>query len=499
MVIAKGTKTQWLAVLGLILGCLLCLGALQTTPAFADTGNATDSVPAKATLKGWQKEGKNKVYYKAGEKLTGMQKIGKNYYFFSKKGVMKTGTVKDGDRTYYLNDKGAMEAYKVKSTFYKPTGKKMQSYEAKEYKTLLKARQIASSITKKSMSKSQKLLACFKWVQKGYYHQYRRFSNYAGWAADFANDHFERKYRGLRHGCCVSDAAAFGYLAVAVGYDKVYVGMDTKTGTGGHGCTKIGDKYYDPLFAEAKSFSKYYGGRNAGYHFRSVQILVPSASNGYATSKYIGQQPTGLASAKSKKAGLVKEKAGYVYYKNGKKVTSKFIKVGKSTYYFKANGVAATGPQKVKKTNYVFSASGKLLTGAKTRTVKVSGDTYRVNKKGVAKPGWTSNKKSLYLENGRKATGLSRYKGKIYCFTSKGAYDANLTKQVRAAAKPDSDATALLALLGKPVKTSRAAACNPVVVEGDLVYGDEVTYTYKNCKIVLLDGENGIRYFRNFA
>lgn len=472
----------------LLCACVAAM-TIEVQPAFAD-----------APAKGWQTVNGKKFYYKNGEALIGKQKIGKNYYFFSKKGVMKTGTVKDGANTYYLNAKGHMEAYQVKSTLYKPTGKKMKDYEAKEYRTLLTARDKVAEITKKSDSKATKLLKCFKWVQKGYYHQYRKFRNYEGWAADFANDHFKKKWKGDRSGCCMSDGAAFAYLALAIGYDKVYVGVDKASGVGGHGCARIGNKYYDPLFAEAKSFSKYYGGKNAGIFNRSVQILVPSASNGYATSKYIGEKPKS-SEAEVKAAannGLVKVNGSYVYYQNGKKLKSQWKTVKGSRYYFQKSGAAAAGPAKVSGKWYVFSASGKLQKGSKERTVKVSGDTYRVTKSGRAKAGWAPGKKTLYLENGRRATGLSYYKGKLYWFNAKGAYDAEKTAAIQAAAKKEGNAAELLKLIGAPTKKSSVTGCNPVFLpDGTDVWGKDVTYTFKNAKLLFLKGDDGITYFRS--
>lgn len=491
---SRAPRSSWVTWgISVLLAALLCACAAATTvqaqPAFADTA-----------AKGWQTVDGKKFYYKNGKALTGKQKIGKNYYFFSKKGVMKTGTVKDGTNTYYLNDKGRMEAYQVKKTLYKPTGKKMEDYEAKEYRTLLRARDKVADITKKSDSKATKLLKCFKWVQKGYYHQYRKFRNYEGWAADFANDHFLKKWKGNRSGCCVSDGAAFAYLALAIGYDNVYVGIDKVSGVGGHGCAKIGNKFYDPLFAESKSFSKYYGGKNAGIFSRSVQLLVPSASNGYATSKYIGEKPKSSAAEVRAAAsnGLVKVKGSYVYYQNGRKLKGQWKTVKGSRYYFQKSGAAAAGPAKVSGKWYVFSASGKLEKGPKTRVVKVSGDKYRVTKSGRAKAGWTAGKRSLYLENGRLATGLSCYKGKLYWFSAKGAYDAEKTRAIQAAVKKDGDAAELLKLIGKPEKKSSVTGCNPVFLpDGSDVWGNDVTYTFKNAKLMLMKGENGVTYFRS--
>ena len=489
MTASKMMRAAMAAFAAVLLCACVAAMTVEVQPAFAD-----------APVKGWQTVNGKKLYYKNGTPLIGKQKIGKSYYFFSKKGVMKTGTVKDGATTYYLNSKGRMEAYKVKSTFYKPTGKKMKDYEAKEYRTLLTARDKVAEITKRSDSKATKLLKCFKWVQKGYYHQYRKFRNYEGWAADFANDHFKKKWKGNRSGCCMSDGAAFAYLALAIGYDKVYVGVDKASGIGGHGCAKIGNRYYDPLFAEAKSFSKYYGGKNAGIFNRSVQLLVPSASNGYATSKYIGEKPKSSEAEVNAAAsnGLVKVSGSYVYYQKGKKLKGTWKTVKGSRYYFQKNAKAATGPATVKGKRYVFSAKGKLLTGKKTRTVKVSGDMYRVTKTGRAKAGWTSNKQGLYLENGRRATGLSCYKGKLYWFSGKGVYDAEKTRAIQAAAKKEGNAAELLKLIGTPTKKSSVTGCNPVFLpDGTDVWGKDVTYTFKNAKLALLKGEDGVTYFRS--
>ena len=488
------TRRTFGTVLVVALAALLAACALTAL-------TAADSAWA-ATAKGWQTEQGHKVYYKGGEKLTGMQKIGKNYYYFNAKGVMKTGTVKADGTTYYMGDSGKMEAYAKGSTFYKPTGEKMKSYQAKEYRTYLRAKEKVAEITKKSMSKSQKLLACFKWVQKGYYHQYRKFRNYEGWAADFANDHFLKTWKGLRHGCCNSDAAAFGYLALAIGYTDVDVGVDSQPGTiAGHGCTKINGKYYDPLFAEAKSFAKYYGTRNGGYHFRSVKLLVPSASNNWNTSKYIGEKPASSEEEvkASSKNGLAKLDGSYYYFQNHKKVKKQWKTWKNARYYFQKDGKAATGPTKIDGKWYVFAENGKLKKGAKTRVVKVDGQKYQVTKSGRAKAGWSANKKNLFLENGRMATGLSLYKGQVFWLTDAGAYDDAKTQAVRAAAKKESDASELLKLIGKPAQTTSTAGCNPVIdAEGTEVWGKDLTYTYKNCVVELLKGENGVTYFRGF-
>lgn len=119
------------------------------------------------------------------------------------------------------------------------------------------AENIVRQITTPSMSQSQKLRKCFDWVMAKPYVTRRQFARTPGWTAYFANDHFV-----LGGGNCHSDACAFGYLAKALGYKNVYVCTDTTGTQGAHSWTEVDGLYYDPLFAQAKSFSRYYAVRS---------------------------------------------------------------------------------------------------------------------------------------------------------------------------------------------------------------------------------------------
>ena len=127
--------------------------------------------------------------------------------------------------------------------------------------------EVISGNTRKSMSKSQKLETCFRWVMKRYYRTWRRFSQGGkAWYAVNANDHFER-------GCgdCIADASAFAYLAKALGYKNVYVCTDGhRNDENSHGWAEINGRVYDPLFAEAKSYSRNYGVRYGVYPLSPV-------------------------------------------------------------------------------------------------------------------------------------------------------------------------------------------------------------------------------------
>ena len=86
------------------------------------------------------------------------------------------------------------------------------------------------------------------------------------WYAVQANDHFER-------GCgdCIADASAFAYLAKALGYKNVYICADgSRRDDNSHAWTEINGRVYDPLFAEAKSYSRYYGLPRRSYELSAV-------------------------------------------------------------------------------------------------------------------------------------------------------------------------------------------------------------------------------------
>ena len=119
-------------------------------------------------------------------------------------------------------------------------------------KTLARAQKVVNKVTKSSMSKSQKLKKCFRWVEKKPYVKRRKFKKKANFVVVFANDDFQRG-----GGNCISDACAFALLAKTIGCREVYVCMDGKTDQA-HGWTEIEGKAYDPLFATNRGFKKHY-------------------------------------------------------------------------------------------------------------------------------------------------------------------------------------------------------------------------------------------------
>ena len=88
-----------------------------------ETVIATPSpMPKKPQKKGWVKTKSGiRRYYRKGKRLTGFQKIGKNYFYFSAKGtLLKNTTVNKGYRgfTYYIDNKSHVIGRKKGSTYY---------------------------------------------------------------------------------------------------------------------------------------------------------------------------------------------------------------------------------------------------------------------------------------------------------------------------------------------------------------------------------------------
>ena len=199
------------------------------------------------TKKQFYETGK-KTYYidENGRIAEGWQKIkGKYYYFNRDSGILMRKCNVDGIK---IGKSGVAKASKE---------------NIEKIKTMITARKIMLKVTSPFDTKKEKLKKCFKWIFPFPYKRYRLMKpimNKSGWETTFANDIFEKK-----SGCCVSDAAAFAFLAKEVGYKEVYICHDT-----GHGWTEIDGRVYDPLFAEARGFNKYYNVSYKSYRLHPV-------------------------------------------------------------------------------------------------------------------------------------------------------------------------------------------------------------------------------------
>ena len=438
---------------------------------YLENGNAVKST--------WKKVGKSKYYFDAkGNAVVGKAaKIKDKYYIFGDNGKLltpkksKVYQLKGG--VFYVNKKGqpadagwcvvSDRLYKVGKSGKCVTNKTVQgiklqangaakndkSTELKMYCML-----IIDKVTTDGMTKKQKLRKCFDFVLKSSKYansQEPKDIGKKGWAQRAALKVLQRKkYDCLGFACTI---LAFAY---ELGYKPTIRGKALK-----HAYCLINGKAYDMV----------------GPRFGTKPIKVKGAKT-WKFNTWDASQP------------VVKQKG--------------WVDKGSARYYYGANNKPYTGSHKIKGVYYVFDKKGKLLTGEKTRTVKVSGDTYRVDKRGKAVAGWTKNKKTLYLSNGRMATGLTVYQNKnknkneLYWFSGKGVQDNAKSKKIRAAAKINKNASDLIGLIGKPVKSKTEASCNPTFVE-KYPKGKDLIMTFKNAKLEFFACPDGTKYLTNIS
>lgn len=257
----------------LCLSCTLLTGTLPTQAAartsVSQTAKSSSTVTNKKTHSGkgqasnsssgtWKTSKGRHYYYNArGKKVKGKVKIGSRYYFFDKNGIQRYVWKKIKNNYYFFRiSTGTTGAYMLTSTTINgialdASGRASKSgSNLRKLKLMTEANKIVEKISRPGMNKMQRLRASFDYVKKQYtYYCWREFRNTQDWEKDFAEDMF---FRGGR-GDCVSYAAAFAYLANAVGMKKVYVIC-----SGGHGWAEIGGKVYDPDWALVSSVDSYF-------------------------------------------------------------------------------------------------------------------------------------------------------------------------------------------------------------------------------------------------
>lgn len=202
-----------------------------------------------------EKDGRKYFQYADGKKAKKrfVTIKGKTYYF-GKKGIMEKGWMKKGDSYYYFDRSTGVQRMDctVDGIKLKKDGTaKDTSYNKKMIATMMEAKSIMNKVTEPTDTKEQKLKKVFDWVLKHPYKRYRilpQARKKKGWEIDYANDVYKKG-----NGCCVSEACAFAFLARECGYKEVYVCDDT-----GHAWGEVDGRVYDTLFAEAKSYKKYF-------------------------------------------------------------------------------------------------------------------------------------------------------------------------------------------------------------------------------------------------
>ena len=219
-------------------------GAIAPVSAMLDAGTKYYSQKAKKTRKLSQQ-----TLYVGGKLYTGYYLNSKNEMYCIQKGACTfANTMLAAGTTYYDYNTGTMCSLPEQTLFI--NGKAMKGMSAESMATVQRAQAVVSRITNDSMTKEEKLKVCFEFV-KTYNGSRPRTPHYTGmdWPVVYANDMFVNG-----SGNCCSYAAAFAYMAKAIGYEKVYCCND-----GGHGWVEVDGLVYDPERSKYDHAYSYYG------------------------------------------------------------------------------------------------------------------------------------------------------------------------------------------------------------------------------------------------
>jgi hypothetical protein len=204
--------------------------------------------------------GKTYYYNAAGELmkngLVGSKSEG--YRYADKNGVVDmsyTGMATNSKGTWYVY-KGTLD-FSIRAAVtwngqdYNVLNGKAYAVSSDKDRTLFKALKLVSKLTKSDMSKVQKLRKCYDYLQTETSESSPRIPHMRtlDWPIIYANDIFDNK-----SGNCLSYAAAFAFMAKAIGYDEVYA-----CHSGGHGWTEIEGLVYDTEWQRNDKSNSYFG------------------------------------------------------------------------------------------------------------------------------------------------------------------------------------------------------------------------------------------------
>lgn len=245
--------------------CSVCQKRTEmTAPALGHQWvDATETVPKHCSL--------------CGEKITGLTKVGDKTVFFQKDGKVPAGRAVlyldvNGEKGYWylLNgvlDRTVRAGVSINGENWIVTEGKARKAVSPSDKTLFRAFQAVEKATTPDMTKEQKLRACFNYVKKAYGECSPRSPHYLGsdWPILYANDMFVNG-----RGNCFSYAAAFGFMAKAIGYTEVYGCNST-----GHGWTEIDGRVYDPEWSKGHTHSTFFGIRYSDRVGVNYSVILP--------------------------------------------------------------------------------------------------------------------------------------------------------------------------------------------------------------------------------
>ena len=212
-------------------------GAMQT--GWAQIGGAWYFFAGSGRMQtGWMQSSGKWYYFRASGKMeTGWLSLSGSWYYMRTSGAMATGWEQISGNWYYFKDSGKMADDEVLTI-----GEKRYAFaqggawRGEQDPMFFAAYDYAQQFLEPGMTKAQKLRACFDGLadcrEKNPW-----IPHYKGidWPQRYAEYFYENDA-----GNCFGFAAAFGYMAKAVGYENVYC-----CNSGGHGWVEIDGLVYD--------------------------------------------------------------------------------------------------------------------------------------------------------------------------------------------------------------------------------------------------------------
>lgn len=199
-------------------------------------------------------------FFKDGYLRSGYQTInGKTYYYDGSGNIMKNAIVGSDKEGYcYAGSDGVINYNYCNGVTYKGVDWNVINGKATKATgesgiTQFRALKWVAKATNTSMTKEEKLRACFEFLRKseGITEKNPRIPHYhgEGWVNLYANDMLLNKA-----GNCFSYASVFAYMAKGIGYTNIYV-----CNSGGHGWTEINGLIYDPEWSRHNFNYSYFG------------------------------------------------------------------------------------------------------------------------------------------------------------------------------------------------------------------------------------------------
>lgn len=392
------------------------------------------SSPSPTASAAWKTTSAGKIYTQtqAPGYLTGMRKIGTNWYYFNAKGIMQTGfqTLSNG-ATYYFNSNGTRHTGWLALT----SGGKTQRYYFDENGVMFIG---VHTIDKTMYCFSSKGVMMTGWITASdkktrYYADKNGVLAVSRWVGDYyfqsngklaTNTWIDGKHVGA-NGKFTGETRKYGWITE--GSSTYYYNSKGEKAKGW--LTVEGKRYYlNPVTGALQKGwlsiggKKYFAGPAKGVILKnqwySGKYLKSdgSVATGWTT---VGSDTYYFSTSGEKQKGWItyKEHTYYFSTSNGKLVKNTWINTGSGKRYVNKYGYMLTGFQTIGTSVYYFNAKGMMQTGF----ITVNGKTYYLAKANghLVRNNWLLNNMYYANSSGALLKQLNAIKGSLYYFNNK--------------------------------------------------------------------------------